>query len=147
MHVLEHQQDGAGRGQLGQHAEHGAEELLLDQAGYVAADRLALVPVGKQPGEHGPRRERVEQRPAGGRPGGGVAERIGQRKVRHGVAEFGAAAGQDGEASLAGTRGELGDQAGLAHASVTADQGDDGPAGRRRLEHAEQMAELGLPAD
>ena len=147
MHVLEHQQHRAGDGQLGEHPEHGAEQLLLNQARHVTAGWLALVAVRQQAGEHRPGRQRVEQDTAGRRAGRGVPQRVGQRQVRHGVAELGAAPGQDGEAILACARGELGDQPGLAHASIAADQGHDRPAEAADSQHGEQMAQLGFPAD
>ena len=147
VQVLEYQQHRAGAGQLGQHPEHRAEQLLLHQARHVAAGRLALVAVRQQPGQHRPGRQRVEQGTAGRRAGRRVPQRVGERQVRHGVAELGAAAGQDGEALLARPRGQLGDQPGLAHASVAADQGDDRPARAAASSRREQVAELGFPAD
>ncbi len=147
VHVLEDQQDRAGAGQLGEHPEHGPEELLLDQTRHVTAGGLALVAVRQQAGEHGPGSQGVEQDTAGRWPGRGVTERVGERQVRHRVAELGAAPGQDGEAILTRARGDLGDQPGLAHASIAADQGDDRPARGRRFQHREQVAELGFPAD
>jgi hypothetical protein len=78
---------------------------------------------------------------------GRVPQRVGERKIGHGVAELCAPAGQHREPALAGASSQLGDEAGLADPGVTADQRDDRAAGGRRLEHPHQMAELCFPAD
>ncbi len=147
MHVLEHEQDRTGACQLGQHAEHRAEELLLHQARHVAAGRLALVPVRQQPRKDGPRGQRVKQHVARRRPGASISQSVSQRQVGHRVAKLGTAAGQDGETMLARPAGQLGDQARLAYAGVAADQRDDRPAARRGFQHADQVAKLCFPAD
>ncbi len=147
VHVLQDQQDGAGSGELGEHPEHRSEKLLLHQAGHVPAGWLAAIPVRQQTGKHRPRRERVEQHAAGRRAGRRVAQGVGEGQVGHRVAELRAATGQDSEASRAGPSRELGDQPGLPDSGVAADQRDDWPAGGSRVEHAEQLADLGIPAD
>jgi hypothetical protein len=145
VQVLEHEQHGAGLGQLGQHAQHRAEQLLLGQAGQVA--RLAGLPVGQQPGQHRPGGQGVGHRAAGGRAGDRVPQRVGQREVGHGVGELGAVAGQHGEALAGRPPGQLGDQPGLAHAGVAADQHDNGLAGLGLGQQGGQAAQLGGTAD
>jgi hypothetical protein len=99
VQVLEDEQHRLRLGQLGQHADHGAEQLLLRQPGQVS--RLADdLPVGEQARQYRPGGQCIGQR-AGGR----AAQGVGQRQVRDGLSELGAPARQYREAAADGLSG------------------------------------------
>ncbi len=140
MQVLEHQQHRAGLGQLGEHAEDGAEQLLLRQAGQVRADRPGRAGIRKEAGQHRPRRQRVEHRPGRGRIAGGVPQGVGERQVGNGVGQLGAAPDQHGEPALTRSGRQLSHQPRLADPGIAAHQRHDGLAGGGRGEQALQLA-------
>ena len=143
MQVFQDEQHRRRGRELGEQAEHGTEHLLPGQARAVLVGRASVTAVGQQPAQGRPARERVTD------PGGlgGAAQRIGQRQVRHAVAELGALAGQQGEAASGGEPRDLADQAGLADPRVPADQRDHRAARLGVVEQREQAAELVVPPD
>ncbi len=106
VQVLQDQQHRTVSGDLGEHAQHRAEQLLLGHPRQVGAGLPGAGPVRQQPAEYRARGQRVQQRGCGGRAGRGVPQGVGQRQVRHAVAELGAAAGQHREVPL-GPDGQL----------------------------------------
>ena len=145
VQVLQDQQHRAVGGQLGQQAEHRTEQLLLGQPGDLPVGRAGRA-VRQQPAEHRPGGQRLGHRP-GRRAGAAFAQRVGQRQVRDAVAELGAPAGQHQEAPLGRPRGQFGDQPGLAHPGISADQRVGWAAGAGIVEQAEQAGEFTVPAD
>ena len=145
VQVLEDEQHRVRLRQLGEQAEHRAEQLLAGQLPSVAAGRGARPVIGQQAAEHRPVRDQL------GHPGRGVADdapqRVGQRQVRHAVAELGTAPGQHAEAALPGPPHQLGHQPGLADPGVPADQGHGCLSGGDRVEQAQQPGKFGGPAD
>ena len=141
VQVLEDQQHRGLVRQLGEQAEHRAEHLLFRQPGPVGLPVVAAVAVGQQHGEH---RARLDRRLE---VGFGGAQRVGERQVRHAVADLRALAGEHGEALARGPGRHLGDQARLTDPRVAADQRGDRMARRRLVQQAGQPAELGGAAD
>ena len=145
VHVLQDQQYRCRPGQLREHPEHRAEQLLLGHAGDLAASHLGRIPVREEQAENRPGGDRVHQR--GHRlPRGGAVQGVGQGEIRNAVTKLRAPAGQHYEALPGCGRRHLGDQARLAHASIAADQSNDRLAGRGLVEQASETAELSSPA-
>ncbi len=147
VQVLQDEQDGPLLGELGEHAEHRSEQLLLGQPGQVAAISRAGAAVRQQAAENRPTGERVEQRAGGGGAGGSLSQGIGEGQIGNAVAELGAAAGKHHETAARSPRGQLRDEPGFAHSSVPADQRVRGPPGGGVVEQAEQTAQFAVPAD
>ena len=143
VQVLQHEQDGRRRGQLGEQAEDAAEHLLPGQARPVRVRDRPFPALGQQPAQGRARAERVADPGGLARP----AQRVGQRQVGHAVAQLGALTGQHGEAPPGSQPGDLGDQAGLAHSRVAADQRGHRAARLGIVEQREQAAELAVPPD
>jgi len=78
-------------------------------------------------------------------PGRGGAERVRERQVGHAVADLGALAAQDRAAVALGHRHHFGDQPGLAHARVAADQCGHRVPGGGILEQGTEPRHLGVP--
>jgi hypothetical protein len=77
-----------------------------------------------------------------------VAEGVDERHVRQSdVADLEAATDQHPGAAARGVRGQLGQQAGLAHARVAGHQRHRRPAGLGPLQQLEKLGELAGPAD
>ena len=140
VQVLEDEQHRVRLRQLGEQAEHRPEQLLAGQLPSVAGGRGAWPVIGQQAAEHRPVRDQL------GHPGRGVAgdaaQRVGERQVRHAVAELGAAPGQHAEAALPGPPRQLGHQPRLADSRVPADQGDRRFPRGHRIEQPQQPGKL-----
>ncbi len=141
MQVFQHEQHRRGGRELGEQAEHAAEHLLPGQPGAVLVGRAAVAAVREQPAQRRTRAERVPDPGGLGR----AAERVGQRQVRHAVAELGALAGQHGETALRGQLDDLPTEARFTDPRVPADQRDHRAARLGVVKQPEQAAELGLP--
>ncbi len=135
-------------GQLGEQPEHRPEQLLLGEPGDLAARLRHGVPVRQQAAEHRPGGQGGRERfRCGAWSSGAFPQRVGERQVRNAVAQFGAAPGEDQEAPVRGPGGQLGDQPGLSHARVAADQGVGRAAGAGVVKQAEQASQFTVPAD
>ena len=148
VQVLEDQQHRVPVGQLGEQPEHRAEQLLLGESGDFPARLRHHVPVRQQAAQNRPGgqcgRERFR---CGAWSGRALPQRVGQRQVRNAVAQFRATPGQDQEPAVRGPGGELGDQPGLPHTRVAADQRVGRTAFAGVVEQAEQARQFTVPAD
>ena len=145
VQVLEHEQHRARLGQLGEQAEHRAEQLLPGQFAAVAVGEDARSLIGQQPAEDRPVRDQLGH--PGRRVPGDAAQCVGERQVRHAVTQLGAAPGQHGEAAIPGPSGQLGHQPRLADPRIAADQGDSRFPRGDRVEQGQQPGKLRRAAD
>jgi hypothetical protein len=141
VQVLQHEQHRGDRGQLRQHPQDSAEQLLLTDSRHVFGRRQALL-VRQQPGEHRPGGDRGRHRSTLC-----ASQRVRQRQVWHCVGQLGAPAGQQHIPAVRGLAGELGDQPRLADAGVAAHEHDDRLSSLRVAEKLAHLVELGRPSD